>query len=289
MASVAPRTRRRSGRESSAARSSPEGAVRSPPASSAVHCAGAGPAPVRAGRRRGSASRDDGAAIRSGAPAAETATGDGAGPVFCCPVLSGNAATDPMGPVSTGCSGSSGLVVSRSEAGIQTVAVTPPPGVRLSVTRTPHRRARLPTAKRPSTLVGTRSSRSRRTSRAFSSARRSALMPRPWSMTSISAPPSSVTSVPGRTTTSTGAWEGENATAFSSSSASIRVRSPTMSGATVTSSVSGRRDTRWYPSIWPSDALMTFARGVGRASTPVSRIPASSIRLSALRWRRTAM
>lgn len=45
-----------------------------------------------------------------------------------------------------------------------------------------------------------------------------------------------------------GVSDGENETAFSSSSASIRVRSSVMSGATVTS-VSDRRDTRWYPSI----------------------------------------
>ena len=65
--------------------------------------------------------------------------------------------------------------------GISTSAVTPPPGLADRATRKPCRRASRPTTNRPSTSVGARSSRSRRVSRAFSSASRSRGMPMPWS------------------------------------------------------------------------------------------------------------
>ena len=76
----------------------------------------------------------------------------------------------------------------RSRSGTSTSAVTPPPGLGVSVTRRPCRRASRPTTNRPSTSVGTRSSRSRWARRAFSSAIRSAVMPRPWSTTSSRTP-----------------------------------------------------------------------------------------------------
>ncbi len=108
-------------------------------------------------------------------------------------------------------------------------------------------------------------------------------MPSPWSATTTSAP-----SAPLRTVTSTALPAGENDTAFSTSSATISVRSPMMSGSTMTSVPACSR-TRWKPSIWPSAARTTLVSASGPESRTVSRMPASSIRLSALRRRRTAM
>nr|MCF0103654.1 hypothetical protein [Streptomyces sp. MH191] len=171
---------------------------------------------------------------------AGTAAGSAALPTRGSGLARRSASRSPAaGEDGRGDSAASGLIVSSSAEGRAMREVTPPPGVRDSVTVTPQRRARVPTTNRPSTFVGTRSSRSRRTSRAFSSASRSALMPRPWSAISMWAP-----SPAARTATSTGLRAGENDTAFSISSATISVRSPMMSGSTMIS-VSARSETRW--------------------------------------------
>lgn len=78
--------------------------------------------------------------------------------------------------------------------------------------------------------MGARSSRSRRVSRAFSSASRSSVMPMPRSTTQIRAPIS--VSSPETTTRVCG---GEKTAAFSISSASASTRSPAMAGAAETS------------------------------------------------------
>ncbi len=95
-------------------------------------------------------------------------------------------------------------------------------------------------------------------------------------------------SAPAATVTSTGAPAGENDTAFSRSSATISVRSPMTSGSTAASERAWSR-TRWNPSIWPSAARTTVVSASGPEPRPDSRMPASSIRLSALRRSRTAM
>ena len=118
-----------------------------------------------------------------------------------------------------------------SEAGMLTEAVVPPPWVGTSSTVSPCRRASRPTTNRPSTVVGMMSSRSRSTSRRFSSASFCGVIPIPWSTTLIWQRPSP----PIRACTSTVDSGGENAVAFSSSSANSSTRSATSGEATVRS------------------------------------------------------
>ena len=113
-----------------------------------------------------------------------------------------------------------------------TPAVTPPPGVSVSVTSMPCRRASRPTTNRPSTSVGARSRRSRRVSRAFSSASRSgghAEAVVDDGEAGAAAPVSAAVTV-------TRVCGGENEVAFSISSASSSIRSAMTAGATTISS-----------------------------------------------------
>ena len=123
--------------------------------------------------------------------------------------------------------------------GISRCAVTPPPAVAVRRTCQPCRRASRPTTNRPSTSVGARSSRSRRVSRAFSSASRSGAMPMPWSTTASRAPAPDVSAA-----TATRVCGGEKTVAFSISSASTRTRSPTTAGATDDAVPAPRTSTR---------------------------------------------
>src|SRR6266511_3888425 len=142
----------------------------------------------------------------------------------------------PAGMVDAAAGGAA-AVAACSADGIESVAVVPPPSVGSSSTASPCRRASRPTTNSPSTLVGTMSSRSRSTSRRFSSASRSADIPMPWSTMLTWHHPSAVRIAE----TSTVDSGGENEVAFSSSSANTSTRSDARDAAIVASCTAPNR------------------------------------------------